>query len=144
MILQERIEELGSGILTIDNSKVTLIGFTCPERLNDYYIKNIQCFFSMGVYDLEPLDFSFINDDTLFIVNDKNANKTFKYQFELLKKDTVKYKNENKFLSKVYKIRKCTYTHKYNYKDAEISLLFDTKKDLIKYFKNRFNNDLTF
>ena len=130
MILQERIEELGSGILTIDNSKVTLIGFTCPERLNDYYIKNIQCFFSMGVYDLEPLDFSFINDDTLFIVNDK--------------KDTVKYKNENKFLSKVYKIRKCTYTHKYNYKDAEISLLFDTKKDLIKYFKNRFNNDLTF
>lgn len=143
MLLQERIEELGSGLLTINNSKVELVGFTCPERLFDYY-NNIQCFFSQGVYDLESLDFSYIKNNALFIVDDKDNNTLRKYHFELLKKDSVKYKDENKKqLTKVYYIRKCSYTGKYNYKDLEVSITFDTKEDLLNYFKSRFGLEIT-
>lgn len=143
MLLQERITELGSGILTITNSKVELIGFTCPERLDDYYYKNIQCYFSVGIYDLESLNFSYIKDNALFIIIDKDNNKQYKYQFKLLKKDSIKYKDDNKkMFSKVYYIRKCIYTNKYNYKDMDVSVLFDTKEDLMKYFENRFKKSL--
>lgn len=144
MFLQERIEELGSGILTITNSKVDLIGFTCPERLNDYYYNNSKCYFSVGIYDLESLDFSRIQNNALFIIDNKDTNTLFKYQFKLLKKDTIKYKdNKNKALSKVYYIRKCKYTNKYNYKDMDVSVLFDTKEDLSNYFKDKFNCNLS-
>jgi hypothetical protein len=142
MVLQEYIEELGSAILMITNSKLTLTGFTCVERLNDYYLKNIQCCFSNGIFDLEPLDFSKLKDNALFIINDTDNNKEYKYQFELLKKDSIKYKYDGKYLSRTYKIRKCNYTNKYNYRDMDSSILFDTKEDLIKYFKDRFNTDL--
>jgi DNA polymerase III subunit epsilon len=153
MLLQERIEELGSGILNVTNSKVELIGFMSPERLNDYYSHNRQCYLSIGIYKLEPLDFAYIQDDALFIINNKDENSLMKYQFELLKKDTVKYKNyEGKHASKVYYIRKCRYTGKYNYKDIEKdiekgkdivnSILFDTREGLYNYFKNKFNEEL--
>ncbi|WP_123053371.1 hypothetical protein [Clostridium sp. JN-1] len=76
MILQERIEELGSGILTIENSKVNKV--------------------------------------------------------------------DGKPIIRTYKIRLCNYTNKYNYKDMDYNLLFDTKDDLLAYFKNRFDLNLTF
>ena len=50
MLLQERIEELESGILNIKNNQVEVIGFLSPERLNDYYEKGIQCFYSKEFY----------------------------------------------------------------------------------------------
>lgn len=143
MILQERIEELGSGILTVKDSKVELIGFTCSERLYSYYDNGVLCHFSTGIYDLEPLDFSRIQDNALFIIKDNG--KESRYQFNLLKKDTVKYKDENnKLFSKVYSIRKCCSTNKFNYKDMNVSILFDNKEDLQKYFKDRFGSDLNF
>ncbi|SKA89498.1 hypothetical protein SAMN05428976_11319 [Clostridium sp. USBA 49] len=145
MILQERINELGSGILIINNSKIELIGFTCPERLYDYYNNHMQCYFSMGIYDLKPLDFTYIQNNALFIVEDKNLVTTSKHYFKLLKKDTVKYKTKDKkYTSKVYSISKNEYTNKYRYKDMEISILFDTKEDLLKYFKERFNKEIVF
>jgi hypothetical protein len=138
MYLQERIEELGSGILKFQDSRVCLIGFTCSERLYDYYNNGVLCQFSTGLYDLEPLDFSRIQDNALFIV--KNGNKELRYQFKLIKKDIVKYKDEaNKQLSKVYSIRECIYTNKFNYKDADVSILFDKKVDLQKYFQDRYS-----
>lgn len=144
MILQEHIEELGSGILTIENSKVNLVGFTCAERLMDYYDKYIQCFFSHGIYDIEPLDFSKTQDNALFIINDKDKNTNYKYQFKLLKKDKIDYKVDGKPVVRTYKVRLCNYTNKYNYKDMDYNLLFDTKDDLLAYFKNRSDLNLTF
>lgn len=47
MSLQERIEELGSGILEITESEVKLIGFTCEERLKDFYEKIVNAFLQM-------------------------------------------------------------------------------------------------
>lgn len=139
MILQEYIEELGSAVLIIKNSKVSLTGFTCPERLQDYYDKDIKCHFSQGIFDMEDLDFSRIKDDALFIINDKDNDKQYKYHFEVLQKEKLKYKKDKKPMQKVHKIRKCKYTNKYSYIDIDFKILFDTKEDLLKYFHDRFN-----
>lgn len=142
MILQERIEELNSGILKFIDNKINLIGFMSPERLEDYYIRNIQCFFSNGIYNVENLDFAYIKDNALFILIKDNMEFK-KFQFELLKKDTVQFKNElNKPLSKVYYIRKCKYSKLYNYKDSDISLLFKTLDELNKFFEDKYKTQL--
>lgn len=139
MLLQERIEELDSAILDI-RDKIYITGFMSAERLNDYYNKNIQCYLSKGIYEIEDLDFSKIKDNGLFIIL-KNNIEIEKYQFVPIKKGFVTYKLANKKspLTKVYKIRKCNFSNKYNYVDSETSLLFDNYDDLSNYFMNRFN-----
>jgi len=142
MSLQEYIEELESGILDIKNDKVYLTGFKSPERLYSYYIDNINCIFSSGIHDYEKLDFAYIKDNALFIII-KDNKEVSRFQFEILKKDTIKYKNEeNKQLSKVYSIRKCIYTNAYNYKDGDESILLNTLEDIKNHFFNKFNIDL--
>lgn len=143
MLLQERIEELESGILNIKDNNVEVIGFLSPERLNDYYEKGIQCFYSKEFYPNENLNFNKIKDNALFILMD-NGKEISRYCFKLLKKETVKFKarnDKNKIVqkSKVYKIRKCTITGKYSYSDADESLIFDSILDLRKYFYSKFN-----
>ncbi|MFR5946596.1 MAG: hypothetical protein ACLUF8_04220 [Clostridium sp.] len=143
MLLQERIEELESGILNIKNNQVEVIGFLSPERLNDYYEKGIQCFYSKEFYPNEDLNFNKIKDNALFILME-NDKEIARYHFKLLKKETVKFKgknDKNKIVqkSKVYKIRRCTITGKYSYSDADESLIFDSILDLRKYFYSKFN-----
>lgn len=142
MLLQERIEELDSAILDIKD-KVYLTGFMSAERLNDYYNKNIQCYLSKGIYELENLDFSKIKDNAIFIIL-KNNMEIKKYQFIIIKKGSVTYKVPGKKspLTKVYKIRKCNFSNKYNYVDSDTSLLFNNYDDLSNYFMNRFNYNL--
>lgn len=142
MYLQERIEELESGILSINKTNVEVIGFLSPERLNDYYEKGIQCFFSQGKYNYEEIKFQFIKDNALFIMKKPN-NEIIKYQFIVLKKDLVKYKttnenNKKKILSKTYKIRKCKFTNLYNYVDSEVNLLFNNLNELEQYFEENY------
>lgn len=146
MYLQERIEELESGILDISESKVEVIGFLSPERLEDYYKRNIQCAFSHGWYDYEDLKFQYIKDNALFIIKKFNI-EIEKYQFLVLKKDLVKYKikdktGKTKIVSKVYKIRKCNFTKLYNYIDSETNLLFDNLKKLEIYFESKYKKNL--
>ena len=142
MILQERIEELCSGILIMHGDKVELIGFLSPERLEDYYIKNKDCFHSHGFYKYEELDFGYIKDDSVFIVIGNNQEKCI-YNFKLFKKDVVKYKDKNnKPLTKTYWIRKCSYNNIYNYRDMEISKLFNTIEELNSYFEDKYNKEL--
>ena len=143
MLLQERIEELGSAILHIKD-KVYLTGFMSVEKLNDYYNKDIQCYLSKGIYELENLDFSKIKDYVLFIVLKDNVELK-KYQFIPIKKGSITYKvlNKKSVLTKVYKIRKCNFSNQYNYVDLDTSLLFDNYDDLSNYFTNRFNCGLS-
>lgn len=142
MLLQERIEELNSGILEL-GEKCYLTGFMSPERLNDYYENGIQCYFSKGIYDLENIDFSKIKDNAIFIVL-KNNIELNKYQFTLIKKDSVTYKilGKKEQFTKVYKIRKSTFSNQYNYIDSDVSLLFDNLNDLSDYFFQRFKTEL--
>lgn len=54
--------------LQYKEDKVHLIGFMSPERLEDYYNKNIDCHFSNGIYDKRELNWGKIQDGALFII----------------------------------------------------------------------------
>ena len=69
MYLQDRIEELQSGILEIDGNKVNITGYYSKDRLLDYLDKGLDAYFSKGVYDYEKLDFGKVKNNTLFIIS---------------------------------------------------------------------------
>lgn len=154
-MLQERIAELGSGILKYKGDKVYLIGFMSPERLYDYYNENIDCHFSKGIYDERELNWGKIQDEALFILlNDKNEI-ICKHQFEVLDKNTIKYKDKEKNnRSKTYYIRKCKYTGVYNFiaretividgknNSSEDNRLFNTLEELKEFFNYSFGVEL--
>lgn len=153
-MLQERIETLGSGILNFNSETVYILGFNNIKRLEDYYINKKLCFCSQGIYPNKELDWGKINDNALFILT--KDNEEFKrYQFEVLLKDTIKYKDsDTKQKSRVYKIRKCKYNNLYNFIIRKIviedskevvlqeSYLFESKKSLQNFFFERFSKML--
>lgn len=156
-MLQERIAELGSGILQYKENKVHLIGFMSSERLDDYYNKNIDCHFSNGIYEEQELNWGKIQDGALFIILNDNNELICKYQFEVLNKNTIKYKDkENNNRSKTYCIRKCKYTGFYNFiaretivvdgkkTSSEDNRLFDTIVELKEFFNETFGSELIY
>lgn len=142
LILQEYINELNSGILEYKNNKIYLTGFLSSERLYEYYNDNRDCFFSQGIFDIENLSFEWIKDDALFIVV-KNGIEVFKTQFKLLKKDSIRYKVDDKYTTKVYYIRKCIYRNLYNYLDADESLTFKSLEELNNYILDKYKLEST-
>lgn len=139
MLLQERIKELNSGIINHCNDKIHLTGFMSKERLLDYYIEGRDCRLSIGVYPKEEYDISYIKDNALFIILE-NGKEISRYEFNTIKNSTVNYKsNDNKLKSKVYTIRYCLHSNKYNYKDNDKSILFNSKEELLTYFFNEYN-----
>lgn len=138
-MLQERISNLGSGILQIKDNKIYVIGFMSPERLDDYYNRNIDCHFSQGIYPYTELNWGTVQDNALFLILDENNTVIKKYQFLVIKEGSikVKYKNENNLTSvktKSYKIRKCKFTNLYNIVIKEI-LTINGKKTTVKECK---------
>lgn len=141
-MINERLSELGGAILKIQGDKYHVTGFMYPERLDDYLDKNINCFYSQGIYPLAEIDYSILQDNATVIVIDENGNEE-KTCFEVLKKDSVKYKTEDKRqLTKVYWIRKCKYSGVYNLKFTDESILFNTLEELQDEFIKRFNVDV--
>ena len=156
-MLQERITELGSGIIQYKEDKVHLIGFMSPERLEDYYNKNIDCHFSNGIYDKRELNWGKIQDGALFIILNDKDEVICKHQFEVLEKNTIKYKDAtNNNRSKTYYIRKCKYTDVYNFITRETMVidgkktsiednrLFGTFEELKGFFNESFDVELKF
>ncbi len=142
MLLQERIQELNSGIINIVNDKIHLTGFMSSERLLDYYNEGYDCRFSIGIYPKENFDIAYIKDNGLFIIL-KDGQEVNRYEFKQIVNETVKYKDDNnKLRSKVYTIRYCKYSNKYNYKDSDKSILFDNKKELLAYFFKEYGTNL--
>ena len=127
-MLQERIEELGSAILDYkSNNIVNVIGFMSADRLYDYIERGLDCHFSKGIYKLEPLNLGKIKNDALFIINENgNGNEINRYQFVVLKKDIIKFKDTNKkirtktYIKRIYQ-RKKPETCKTYYPWADIS-----------------------
>lgn len=145
MLLQESIQELGSGIIDILDNKIRLTGFMSSERLVDYYLYDHDCRFSVGVYPKEKFDIAYIRDNALFIILENGVEIT-RYQFipiDKYKKYDLKYKDiDNKPKSKVITIRRCSYTSKYNYVDTLESIIFDTMEELMTYLKKEYDHDL--
>ena len=145
MLLQESIQELGSGIIDILDDKIRLTGFMSSERLVDYHLHGYDCRFSVGVYPKEKFDITYIRDNALFIILE-NGVEIIRYQFipiDKYKKYDLKYKDiDNKLKSKVITIRRCSYTSKYNYVDTLESIIFDTMEELMTYLKKEYDHDL--
>ncbi|WP_099336445.1 hypothetical protein [Clostridium cadaveris] len=148
MYLQERLEELDSAILdfTKDKNKVNVTGFLFPERLIEYYEKGIQCFFSQGLYDHKDIKIQHVKDNGLFYIL-KPDDVIEKYQFLVIKKDVVKHKfrDENgtlRYVSRIFKIRKCKFTELYNYIDSETNLLFNSLEELSTFFEKKYDTEL--
>ncbi|MGG7058417.1 hypothetical protein ACQPUZ_08985 [Clostridium tertium] len=142
MILQERIEELGSGILEIKNNKIHLTGFMCKERLDDYFSKNINCIYSYGIYDDEKLDFFKIKDNALFLVTENNEIKN-KYLFTLIYKGSFKFKTiDNTVTTRVFKVRFEEFSNKYNLIIEKKSLLFDKIEAVKNYLEDNYKYSL--
>lgn len=145
MYLQNRIEELESGILDFTDNKVHVTGFLSPERLIDYYEKNINCFFSKGLYGIEDLQFQYIKDNALFIV--VKDNSITKYQFNVIKKDsfqlkTVDENNKTKITTRTYKIRKNEFDDSYNYIDNDTNKIFSNIDQLKNFINIKYNIDI--
>lgn len=145
MNLQDRIEELESGILEFTDKKVHVTGFLSTERLIDYYEKNINCFFSKGLYDIEDLKFQYIKDNALFIVIKNNS--ITKYQFNVIKKDsfqlkTVDENNKTKITTKTYKLRKNKFDNSYNYIDNDTNEIFFNVESLNNFISLKYNTKI--
>jgi len=80
MLLQESIQELGSGIINVLDNQIRLTGFMCNERLVDYCLHGHDCRFSVGVYPKEKFDIAYIKDNALFIILE-NGVEIIRYQF---------------------------------------------------------------
>lgn len=156
-MLQERIEELGSGILKYKEGKVYLTGFMSSKCLDYYYNKKIDCRFSNGIYDKRELNWGKIRDGALFILLNYEDEVICKYQFEVLDKNTIKYKDsKNNNKHKTYSIRKCKYTGIYNFISRETVVvdekntradenrLFNTIGELKVFFYELFGVELKY
>lgn len=143
MLLQRCINELNSGIINIFGNKIEITGFLSEERLIDYYDKGYDCRFSIGLYKNEPFNISYIKTNALFIIL-KNGKEISRHKFIPIKKDIINYKDikDNKAKSKMFIIRQCYYTKKYNYIDNKNNLLFNSNINLKEYFKDEYNFDL--
>lgn len=142
-MLQERIEELNSSIIDIYEDKIKLTGFLSAERLLDYYDKGSDCRFSVELYPKEEFDIAYVKDNALVLIME-NGKEIHRYKFVPVIKDTINYKdNNNNNRSRVFTIRHCSFSGKYNYKDIEKSLLFDSKGKLVIYLKFLYDFDLS-
>lgn len=143
-MLQERINEMDSGILTIDGTRVHIIGFSNEKMLMGYLTRNKKNWSSIGLYDYQDLSFNSIKNNALFIVK-KNGEEIGKYQYVPVYKGTVKYiDNDEKTTSMTFTIRKSTYSPHYHFLSEKISRIFETKQAVIDYLQDDFKAKMDF
>lgn len=137
-MINERLSELGGAIIKIEGNKYSLTGFMYPERLEDYIYKNINCFYSQGLYPISKIDYSVLQDNVILIEIDETGNEIW-HQFIVIKSGEVKFKKDKQSYKKVYTIRRCKYTGLFNLKLTDEDLLFNTIEKLQYEFMKRFN-----
>lgn len=151
-MLQDRVNELGSGILDIKNNRVYITGFMSEKMLQLYLTKEAKNWSSQGLYDNEDLEFHNITDDALIIVQE-NGKEVNRHQYKREAKETFEFKNhEGKKVSRTVIIRKSVYSNHYHFyyaadKEKGIdkekqSLLFDDKGALNHFLKEKFDFQL--
>jgi hypothetical protein len=150
-MLQDRVNELNSGILNIVENKVHITGFTREEMLQSFLDTGIKAWSSMGLYDVQDLAFHNIKDDALIIVQ-KDGKELNRYQYTYVTKKTVQFKDETgKNVSRTFIIRKSTYSDHYHFyfvvdkekeslafDDEKQSSLFDNKDELDSFLLEKF------
>ncbi|SDZ68615.1 hypothetical protein SAMN05421736_1375 [Evansella caseinilytica] len=143
-MLQNRVNELDSGILDIVGDKVHTTGFTHEKMLQFFLDTGVQCWSSKGLYDYRDLEFCSIKNNALIIVR-KDGKEINRYQYKPVHKDTVHYKNEaGKNVSLTFTIRKSFYSDHYHFLSETDSLLFNNKDELDEYLLEKFDTRCSF
>ncbi|OZU88631.1 hypothetical protein CIL03_10065 [Virgibacillus indicus] len=137
-MLQDRVNELKSGILNIKGNKAYVTGFMSEEMLQLHLTKGPKNWSSMGLYDNEDLKFHNIKNNALFIVK-KNGTEVGRYQYKPVFRDAIQYKDEDgKSLSLTINIRKSQYSAHYHLLTTKESLLFSDKDGLDSHLLEKF------
>ncbi|WML56504.1 BRCT domain-containing protein [Neobacillus sp. PS2-9] len=144
MMLQERINEMDSGILTIEGDRVHVMGFRNEKMLMSFLHNGKKNWSSIGLYGSQELDFSSIKNDALFIVM-RDGKEIAKYQYVPLHKETINYVNEEgKKASMTFTIRRGVYSDHYHFFSEKISRTFESKESIINYVKEEFGTIIDF
>lgn len=111
------------------------------ERLKSFLNKNIQNWYSKGVYDYENIHFHNIKNNALFIVQ-KDGKEINRYQYVPIDKKSILIKNQNgKSTTITYTIRKNTYSDNHHFSSKYLSILFNNKVELDDYLIEQLGND---
>ncbi|HDX9578814.1 TPA: hypothetical protein ROX88_002363 [Bacillus pseudomycoides] len=143
-MLQERINELESGILTIDRDKVYVMGFNNEKMLMSFFNNNKKNWSFIGLYDSHKLDFNNIKNNALIIVM-KDGKEIGKYQYIPVYKGTIKYDNKDgKSTSMTFTIRKSIYSKHYHFLSGKMSRIFESKDFITTYLREEFGASIDF
>ena len=138
-MLQDRVNELKSGILDILEDKMYITGFTREEMLESHLAKGIENWSSKGLYDYQDLKFHNIKNNALLILR-KDRKEIKRYQYKPIYRDTIQFKDtEGKMISITFTIRKSSYSDHYHFLAEKISLLFNNKYELDVYLMEQYS-----
>lgn len=144
-MLQDVIEELGSAIVNHKGGKVYVDGFYSSDRLKDW-LDGLNCRFSQGLFDEEEVDYSRIQDNSLFVIK-RDDQEICRYQYRPIFGGIVKYKMDNINRTRKFVIRRCEYSKQYNIAyfegDSErvrAVIVCNDIDDLLKKFGKVFSN----
>lgn len=143
-MLQERINELDSGILTIEGDKVHVVGFSNEKMLLSFLHNNKKNWKLIGLYDLEELHFYNIHNNALIIVI-KDGKEIGKYQYVPVYKGTIVYNSEDdKSTSITFTIRKSVYSNHFHFLSEKISRIFENKESITNHIREKFGASIDF
>lgn len=143
-MIQERINELTSGILKIENGKIHVLGFKNEKMLLSHVDNGTKNWSSIGLYDIQKINFQDIKNDALFLVIE-NGDIVGKYQYTPIYKGVIKYENdEGKNASRAFTIRRSKYCGHFQFVSEKISEPFESKESIINFTKNRFGINIEF
>lgn len=138
-MLQNRINELNSGIIDLKENKTHVTGFYNADRLTSHLEKGISNFSSKGVYPNETINFKDIQTNALFIVK-KHNEIIEKHQFKLIYKQLSQpLDHPNKI---ILNIRKNIFSTVYNVKTESNSILFENFESLTNFLITHYKNGI--
>ncbi len=140
-ILQERINELYSGIIEINDQHISLIGFYNSERLLSHLSDGKLNYSSMGLYDIQPIKYDSIKTNALFILRE-NGIEIKKYQFKNVLKQQFSFKNKKGKV--LVTIRKNIHGEEYSLLTEKKNSIFINIESLTTFIRNTYKEGNTF
>lgn len=143
-MLQERINELESGILTIDRDKVHVMGFKNEKMLMSFFNANKKNWSFIRIYDSHKMNFNNIKNNALIIVIE-DGKEIGRHQYIPVLKHTIKYdKKDGKNTSMTFTIRKSIYSKRYHFLSEKMSHVFESKEFITTYLREEFGASIDF
>lgn len=137
--LQQRVNELNSGILNYVGEKVRTMGFYNEARLTTHIENNKDNWSSKGLYENKDITFSNIKSDALFIVQE-NGKEVKRHQFKKVLRKLVNRKKTSALI--FITIRKSTFTDEWQMLTEKEVFRFKNKNYLELYLLDHFKDEI--